>query len=252
MPVGGSDFGTLPPYGTSLSLANEWIDGAVQYRSGSSLTINAGATFTNNTPSTLTNQASTPATPTGAAVLYSTSGGVLAAVSPTGQVTTIGGVVQAQTSTVTVANTAAATALTSYMVPANDPAAGAVYSITGYGVYSWTGTPTIQFILYWGGTAGTALATIPTVTLSTAQTGAPFSYSAMVTCRSATSFWSNLTLNLDTTTLSDNVATYTATPTTATTVTSTASEALTVGVTWGTGASANTISLVGGVVERIA
>jgi hypothetical protein len=46
MPVGGSDFGTLPPYGTSLSLANEWIDGAVQYRSGSSLTTNSGSTVT--------------------------------------------------------------------------------------------------------------------------------------------------------------------------------------------------------------
>lgn len=46
MPVGGSDFGTLPPYGTSLSLANEWKDGATQYRSGSSLTTNTGATVT--------------------------------------------------------------------------------------------------------------------------------------------------------------------------------------------------------------
>jgi hypothetical protein len=46
MPVGGSDFGTLPPYGTTLSLANEWVDGAVQYRSGSSLTTNSGSTAT--------------------------------------------------------------------------------------------------------------------------------------------------------------------------------------------------------------
>lgn len=48
MPVGGSDAGTLPPYGTSLSLANEWFDGALQIRSGGSLTSNAGSTVTLN------------------------------------------------------------------------------------------------------------------------------------------------------------------------------------------------------------
>jgi hypothetical protein len=58
MPVGGSDFGTLPPYGTSLSLANEWIDGAVQYRSGSSLTTNTGATVTLGGTVTMTGNAS--------------------------------------------------------------------------------------------------------------------------------------------------------------------------------------------------
>lgn len=48
MPVGGSDFGTLPPAGTELVLANVWNDGAVQFRSGSSLTTNAGSTVTLN------------------------------------------------------------------------------------------------------------------------------------------------------------------------------------------------------------
>lgn len=48
MPVGGSDYGTLPPYGTTVSLANEWFDGALQIRSGGSLTSNAGSTVTLN------------------------------------------------------------------------------------------------------------------------------------------------------------------------------------------------------------
>lgn len=34
MPVGGSDFGTLPPAGTSLDLTNKWIDGTYTFRSG--------------------------------------------------------------------------------------------------------------------------------------------------------------------------------------------------------------------------
>lgn len=48
MPVGGSDFGTLPPAGTELVLSNVWYDGAVQVRSGGSLTANSGSTVTLN------------------------------------------------------------------------------------------------------------------------------------------------------------------------------------------------------------
>lgn len=48
MPVGGSDFGTLPPAGTELVLSNVWWDGALQVRSGASLTSNSGSTVTLN------------------------------------------------------------------------------------------------------------------------------------------------------------------------------------------------------------
>lgn len=48
MPVGGSDFGTLPPAGTALDLSNRWVDGAWQIRSGASLTSNTGSTVTFN------------------------------------------------------------------------------------------------------------------------------------------------------------------------------------------------------------
>jgi hypothetical protein len=44
MPVGGSDFGTLPPAGTSLDLTNKWVDGTYQFRSGSTLQTNSGST----------------------------------------------------------------------------------------------------------------------------------------------------------------------------------------------------------------
>lgn len=46
MPIGGSDFGTTPPPGTELVLANVWYDGQVVIRSGGSLTANAGSTTT--------------------------------------------------------------------------------------------------------------------------------------------------------------------------------------------------------------
>lgn len=56
MPVGGSDFGTLPPAGTSLDLSNKWIDGTYQFRSGSTLQTNTGSTATFSGPLTTTGQ----------------------------------------------------------------------------------------------------------------------------------------------------------------------------------------------------
>lgn len=237
MPIGGSDFGTTPPPGTELVLANVWYDGQVVIRSGGSLTSTTGVTV-----STL---AAAPATPTGAAVLYSSNGGVLTAVSPTGQVTTVGGVTQVQTSTVTVTANAI-TALQSYTVPANDPIAGAVYNMEGYGTYTTTGTPTDTITLLWGGTGGTALATLTTAAFG-AVTNIPFSYDAIVTFRSATSCWANVTFTFG---AAGAGATYVATPTTATTVTTTSANALVLANTWS--ATGNSISLVGGIVERLA
>jgi hypothetical protein len=37
MPVGGSDFGHLPPAGTTVDLSNKWIDGTYTFRSGSTM-----------------------------------------------------------------------------------------------------------------------------------------------------------------------------------------------------------------------
>lgn len=68
MPVGGSDFGTLPPAGTELVLANVWYDGAVQVRSGGSLTINSGGTLTATAGLTTQSVNGTGPAPTVAAV----------------------------------------------------------------------------------------------------------------------------------------------------------------------------------------
>lgn len=200
----------------------------------------------------LANATTVPTTvPTGGLDLYSTAG-VFKTQNPQGLFQTVGGLVQSQTSTVTVANTTSATALTSFTVPANDAVAGAVYTVTGYGVYSTTLAPTIQFILYWGGTGGTALATLPAVTLPTTITNSVFSYSAELVFRSTTSVTAVLALNIDTSITTDQVSAYQAAPSTATTVTTTGSNALTVGVTWSAASASNTISLLGGSVQRLA
>jgi len=63
MPVGGSDFGTLAPYGTTLSLADEWKDGSTHYRSGSKLTIDTNATAVFNGTTTFNGSPSFGAAP---------------------------------------------------------------------------------------------------------------------------------------------------------------------------------------------
>lgn len=195
----------------------------------------------------------TPATPAASATAYTRTGPTMpASIVPSGLVMTDGGTVQTTTSTTTVANTAAATALQSFTVPANDPAAGSVYAVTGYGIYSCTGTPTLQFVFYWGGVAGTVIASVPAVTLAVGITNSPFSYSGVVNFSSTTSVFASLMLNIDTSVATDLCSTYIATPTAAVTVVSNAGSALTVGVTWGTASASNTISLTGGMVQRLA
>jgi len=177
------------------------------------------------------------------------SNGGLQLTQPSALVGTIGGVVQAQLSTTTVANTTAPTALTSFSVPAHDPSAGSVYRLRGYGVYSTTGTPTLAFTLSWG---GTAVASVPGVTLPSSVTGATFSYEAELVFRSSTTVVGMLRVLIDTSKSTDAAATYVGASSSAVTVTTSSAGALAVSATWGTASSANSIALVGGSVERIA
>jgi len=132
-------------------------------------------------------------------------------------------------------------------VPANDPQTGSVYVVRGYGTYTST-TGTATFALYWGGTAGTLIASIPAFT-PTALTNAPFEYEAIVNFRSTTSCTAVFKLFMDTSTSTDTATVYVGTPATATTVTTTSANALAVGFTWTT--TAGSISILGGYIEKI-
>jgi hypothetical protein len=203
-------------------------------------------------PLTLTNQTAQPATPTGAAVLYA-SGGVMTYVNPQGLVNTIVGSQGGLTTTTTVANTATETLLQGLSLPANDAVASAVYRLRGWGVYSWTSTPTIQFTARLGGVAGTLLAQIPAFTLGTAQTSAPFEFEVVANFLSATTVQTLLSVSLTSATTSDAASPpFVATPTSATTISLSSTKVLQLDVTWGTAAAGNTISLLGGWTERIA
>ena len=182
-------------------------------------------------------------------VLARATAGGLQLTQPSALVQTIGGAVQAQTSTTTVAGTTTATALTSVSIPAGDPSAGAVYRLRGYGVYSTTGTPTLALTLAWG---GTAVAAVPAVTLPSSVTGATFSYEAELVFRSATSVVGMLRTLIDTSKTTDAAAAYVGASAAPVTVTTSSAKALAVTAAWGTASSANTVSLLGGSVERIA
>jgi len=199
----------------------------------------------------LANAVTVPTTnPTGGLDLYSQAG-VLKSRNPQGLVIIESGLVQSTTSTTTIANTAALSTLETFTVPANDPVAGAVYEMTGYGVYSTTGTPTATFALYWGGTGGTLIAAIPAITTAT-LTNSPFFFRALVNFRSTTSLTAVINLSFDTSTVTDAVQSYVGTPTAATTVTTTGANALAMGFTWSAASASNTISLLGGDVRRVA
>ena len=194
------------------------------------------------------------ANPAGGVVLYAVSG-VLRYRTPEGLIPVVGGTIQtsASTGTTTVADTTATAGLQSYVIPANDAQAGTVYALEGWGVYSDTGTPTLAFHLYWGGSSGTVLAAIPAVTLPSGVTGAPFSYQAEVVFTSTTTCSAKLELTLGTSASTGATTRYLGTPSAQTTgLTTTAAESLAVAATWSAAASANTITLLGGHIRRLA
>jgi hypothetical protein len=157
----------------------------------------------------------------------------------------------AVTSATTVANTTTLSTLQSANVPANDPQTASVYTVQGHGVFSTTGTPTLAFGLYWGGTAGTLLAQIPAITTPSGASNFAFSYEAIVTFRTGTTCVAVLKLFLDTSGTTDAASTYVVSPSTASTVTTSSTQALAVGVTWGTASASNTVTIEGGYTEKI-
>lgn len=186
--------------------------------------------------------------------LSRTAAGILSVTSKGGAAGVVQVTPAAQTATTTVSNTTTETVLQTYTVPANDPQAGSVYHMTGFGVYSATASPTLDFIVRWGGTGGTLIASISTAFTALNLTNIPFWYDAIVTFRSTTSCTAAFNLEVAQTATggADNAVSYIGTPAAATTVTTTGSSALVVDVVWGTASASNTISILGGCVRRLA
>jgi hypothetical protein len=163
----------------------------------------------------------------------------------------IAGVLSVVTTTTTIANTAALSTLQTVTIPANEPIAGSVYELYGSGMFSVTGTPTLQFSLYWGGIAGTNLVTFATFGATSGIAGASFDYHVRLSFRSTTSVVAMMRNILNTNSASNSSAAYTVT-TVPTAVTTSSSNALAVGFQWSAASASNTISLLSGYVDQIA
>jgi len=143
--------------------------------------------------------------------------------------------------TVTYANATAETALATLTVPANDPIAGAVYFMQGFGVVSTTGSPTLTWKTRWGGTSGTSLATTAALTQGTGVTTLPFFFTIQVLFTSTTQCIASM--NLGYFTAAGTVPTINYQQGTAvSTVTTNASEALVFTGTWSAASSSNTLT----------
>ena len=152
----------------------------------------------------------------------------------------------------TVANTSAETVLQTFSIPASDPAAGSVYQMVGWGVYSDTGTPNLSLGSRWGGISGTSLSTIAATALGSTVTSQSFKIDCMLNFLSATSAQVFMTLQLGTSTSTDATTTLTSTPSAAVTVSASTAKTWVTTVTFGAASSSNTISLLAGYTIRLA
>lgn len=130
---------------------------------------------------------------------------------------------------------------------------GQRWRFTGYGIVSNTSTPTLNLGIYYGGASGTALCTTGAVT----TTGSLSSYwwriqveTEIRSIGSSGTAWSQGWFDNPTTATAVTRLQMSATSQTVT-VNTTTNSALTVGATWGTASSSNTITCEGFIVEQM-
>lgn len=202
-------------------------------------------------PLGIANQSADPGAPAGGAVIYPKAGQWFTE-NPQGLVGALPSNAGSITSAVTVASTAAETALLSMAIPAADPVAAAVYKLSGWGIYSTTGTPTLAFGLRHGGAAGTFIAAVPAITTGSGLSNALFDIEALLAFYDTTHVVGKIRLLLGTSASTDAASGYVASPTASVAVTVATAKAMTLTVTWGTSSSSNTISLLGSFAQRVA
>jgi hypothetical protein len=187
--------------------------------------------------------------PTNGALMYAT-GGVMYSRNAQGLVTTDSGVISSVTSPVTVTTTGAQ-AFQTVSIPANDPIAGAVYELNGYGSYSTAASSpgTLNITLQWGSTSIAALGTAPS--LGTSLSNVAFSYKAQITFRTSTTAYAVLTFTLVTVGAQGTNSTY-VTSSGSGPITVTTSSAQTLETLVNFSATGNSITLQAGDARRMA
>jgi hypothetical protein len=140
-------------------------------------------------------------------------------------------------------------------IPANYLFVGQRLRITGYGIYSTTGTPNLTLGIYYGGVAGTLLAGTAANATASGAASYPWKITLDIYVRSAGSsgsVWCNGQCDVG-----SALTTYTgyALPNSQTQpitgLSTTTANALTIGATWGTASSSNTITCEDAYVETL-
>lgn len=149
---------------------------------------------------------------------------------------------------VTLANSTAVTNIAAGTVPANDPAAGAVYRITAWGLASTTSAPTLTFTSAWG---GTTLVTSSAITMGSSVSNQQFSLTADIAFVSTTSVAAYLKAEYSIAALGWNVPTLGVKQAAPAAVTTTSATAYALTAKWSAASASNTLTAYY-TVQRVA
>jgi hypothetical protein len=151
-----------------------------------------------------------------------------------------------------VANTVTETPIQTINLTANEVVAGSIYELKGSGVFSATGTPTLQFTARLGGIAGTSLVTFDTAPTMPAIVGASFDYELTVNFQSATKATAKLKVTADSSITTDAVSIYLKTTAAQVTVATNVTQTLGLDVTWSVASASNTLTVTQARAGRVA
>jgi hypothetical protein len=148
----------------------------------------------------------------------------------------------------TVSASTAETAVASLTIPAGEPAAGNLYHLLAFGVFTATGSPALTPGVRWGGVGGVSLVSAFTAPTVAAGTNRPWRMEGWVNFVSATSCYGRLRFDYGTGATSVTTMEIPATAAATGLVTST-DKVLAVTLKWGT-AGANAFTVQGASVQR--
>lgn len=141
-----------------------------------------------------------------------------------------------------------------FMLPANFLLPGSALKFTAFGVFSTTATPTLLLGVYYGGVAGTALATTGAVTTGSGVTNVPWRLELTTTVWTPGSTGtanSQGLYGMGTTVAAWNFLPVPNTAQATVSIDTTAAKALTIGAQWSAASASNTVTLRGFQVESM-
>jgi hypothetical protein len=141
-----------------------------------------------------------------------------------------------------------------FVLPANFLQGGSAMRFTAFGVFSTTATPTLLLGVYYGGVAGTALASTGAIATGSAVTNVPWRLELVTTIRTVGSSGTAIsqgTYNMGTSVSAWNSLPIPNTALATVTVDTTAAKALTIGAQWSAASASNTVTLHGFQIESL-